>query len=294
MNIAVASGKGGTGKTTVAACLAADWDGPVTAVDLDVEEPNLHLFLKPDIIGRETAEMEVPVCDESRCTLCRACSELCQFKAISVLGEVLLTFPEMCHGCGGCMAVCPEKALTPGARELGEVNWGRAGRIDFVSGRLRVGEAMSPPLMRAVKDRLTKMLGKSAGDVIIDAPPGVSCPAVNAVMDSDVIILVTEPTPFGLHDLKLAVEAFTPLTRHVGVVINRAGVGDRSIYDYCSVTGLEILAEISFDRRIARAYSQGLLISEVLPEIKDLFTDLIKRIKIMGGTDHGVLEARYA
>jgi MinD superfamily P-loop ATPase len=294
MKIAVASGKGGTGKTTVAACLAANWDGPVTAVDLDVEEPNLHLFLKPDIIGRETAEMEVPVCDESRCNLCRACAELCQFNAITVLGEVLLTFPEMCHGCGGCMAVCPEKALTPGARELGEVNWGRAGRINFVSGCLRVGEAMSPPLMRAVKNRLTKMLGRSAGDVIIDAPPGVSCPAVNAVMDSDVVILVTEPTPFGLHDLKLAVEAFTPLTKRLGVVINRAGVGDRSIYDYCQVADLDILTEIPFDRRIARAYSQGLLVSEVSVEMGDLFKDLVARIRMMGEAGLEALEARYA
>jgi MinD superfamily P-loop ATPase len=153
--LAIASGKGGTGKTTVASSLAWVWPRPVTAVDLDVEEPNMHLFLRPEIAGSEIATIEVPVADESKCTYCRACAEICQFKAISVLGSVLLTFPEMCHGCGGCIAVCPEKALTAGSRELGEIRWGRAdGRIDFFMGRLRVGEAMSPPLMRAVMAKL--------------------------------------------------------------------------------------------------------------------------------------------
>jgi len=279
MVIAVASGKGGTGKTTVAASLASVWGGPITAVDLDVEEPNLHLFLKPVISGRATAEMEVPLADESRCNLCRACSDLCQFKAISVMGDVLLTFPEMCHGCGGCLAVCPEKALSPGVRELGEISWGRADRAGFLMGRLRVGEAMSPPLMRAVKVRLAEIQAREPGDVIIDAPPGVSCPAVNAVMDSDAILLVTEPTPFGFYDLKLAREAFEPLGRPMGVVVNRAGLGDRSVHDYCQESGLPILAEIGFDRRVAEAYSKGLIVAEALPEVRQTFLELADRAR---------------
>jgi len=277
--LAIASGKGGTGKTTVALSLALIWQGPVTAVDLDVEEPNLHLFLKPSIYGREKALLEVPVADESKCNFCRACSDLCQFKAISVLGEVLLTFPEMCHGCGGCLAVCPQGALTPGVRELGEVSWGQAGRIRFLMGRLRVGEAMSPPLMRAVKERLEELLSAHPGDVIIDAPPGVSCPAVNAVMDSEVIVLVTEPTPFGFYDLKLAVEAFTPLGKPMGVVVNRAGLGDQSVYDYCRDRGLPLLAEIPFDRRIAEAYSRGQVVAYLSPQLREIFNGLALGIR---------------
>ena len=280
MIVAIASGKGGTGKTTVAASLAWVWDRPVTAVDLDVEEPNLHLFLKPEISGRETATMEVPVADESKCTYCRACSDLCQFKAISVLGSVLLTFPDMCHGCGGCMAVCPEKALSPGTRELGEISWGSAaGRIGFFMGRLRVGEAMSPPLMRAVIAKLEQTRQEAASDVIIDAPPGTSCPAVNAVLPSDLILLVTEPTPFGFHDFRLAHEAFAPLGKPMGAVINRAGLGDHSVQDYCRSKQLPILVEIPFERRLAEAYSKGQVLAETLPDMRNTFTALMAGLR---------------
>jgi MinD superfamily P-loop ATPase len=280
MIVAVASGKGGTGKTTVAASLAWVWDCPVTAVDLDVEEPNLHLFLKPEISGRETATMEVPVADESKCTYCRACSDLCQFKAISVLGSVLLTFPDMCHGCGGCIAVCPERALSAGTRELGEISWGRAaGRIDFFMGRLRVGEAMSPPLMRAVIAKLEQSRTEAAFDVIIDAPPGTSCPAINAVLPGDLILLVTEPTPFGFHDFRLAHEAFAPLGKPMAVVINRAGLGDRSVQAYCRGHQLPILAEIPFDRRLAEAYSKGRILAEALPDVRETAETLMKDLR---------------
>ena len=280
MIVAIASGKGGTGKTTVAASLAWVWDRPVTAVDLDVEEPNLHLFLKPEISRRATAVMEVPVADESKCTYCRACSDLCQFKAISVLGSVLLTFQDMCHGCGGCMAVCPEKALSPGTRELGEISWGSAaGRIGFFMGRLRVGEAMSPPLMRAVIAKLEQTRKEAASDVIIDAPPGTSCPAVSAVLPSDLILLVTEPTPFGFHDFRLAHEAFSPLGKPMGAVINRAGLGDHSVQDYCRSRQLPILAEIPFERRLAEAYSRGQVLAEALPDMRKTFTELMDGLR---------------
>ncbi len=279
MIVAVASGKGGTGKTMVTASMASVWEGPVTAVDLDVEEPNLHLFLRPEIKGRALAEMEIPVADESRCTHCGACAELCQFKAIVVMGEVLLTFPEMCHGCGGCLAVCPEEALSPGKRELGEVSWGRAGRINFLMGRLKVGEAMSPPLMRAVKAELQQMLTAVPSDAIIDCPPGVSCPAVNAVMDSDVILLVTEPTPFGFYDFKLAWDSFAPLGKPMAAVINRAGLGERSVYRFCRENRIPLIAEIPYDRAIAEAYSRGELIAESSADLKVAFEDLARKTR---------------
>jgi MinD superfamily P-loop ATPase len=295
MIVAVASGKGGTGKTTVASSLAWVWDRPVTAVDLDVEEPNLHLFLKPEITGRETATMEVPVADESKCTYCRACSDLCQFKAVSVLGSVLLTFPDMCHGCGGCIAVCPEKALSAGIRELGEISWGTAaGRIGFFMGRLRVGEAMSPPLMRAVIARLEQNRKGAGFDVIIDAPPGTSCPAINAVLPSDLILLVTEPTPFGFHDFRLAHEAFAPLGKPMGVVINRAGLGDRSVQDYCRSQHLPILAEIPFDRRLAEAYSNGRVLAEALPDMAKTFKALVEDLRGLLESQHRKKAAAHA
>jgi MinD superfamily P-loop ATPase len=279
MIVAVASGKGGTGKTTVAASLATIWDAPVTAVDLDVEEPNLHLFLNPDLTGRALAHMPVPVVDESKCTYCGACSDLCQFKAISVFNQVIMTFPEMCHGCGGCLAICPEKAISAGQRELGEISWGKHGAVDFLAGRLRVGEAMSPPLMRQVKVRLDEKLAAAGGDAIIDAPPGVSCPAVNAVLDSDVIVLVTEPTPFGVYDFKLAWEAFSPLKKPLGAVINRAGLGNDAIYRFCREQGLPILAEIPYDRAIAEAYARGQIIASLSADFHRLFVSLRDQVR---------------
>ncbi len=281
MIVAVASGKGGTGKTTVASCLAWVWKGPVLAVDLDVEEPNLHLFLRPRFDGRRTATLEVPIAEETRCTFCGACADLCQFKAITVLGSVLLTFPEMCHGCGGCIAVCPQGALAPGSRELGEVLWGRAdgGRIGFCMGRLRVGEALSPPLMRAVIAQARELALPAGSDVVIDAPPGTSCPAIQAVSPADLIVLVTEPTPFGFHDFRLAHEAFLPLGKPMVVVVNRAGETLEDLHDYCRRANLPILAEIPRDRRIARAYAQGAVVAAELPDLEALFDRLAARLR---------------
>jgi len=195
------------------------------------------------------------------------------------MGKLLLTFPEMCHGCGGCIALCPEKALLPGMRELGEISWGRAGDAGFLMGRLRIGEAMSPPLMRLVKAKLNEMIAAGARDAIIDAPPGVSCPAVNAVIDSDVVILVTEPTPFGFYDFQLAWEAFTPLGKPMGTVVNRAGLGNDDIYRFCRDKGLPILAEIPFDRAIAEAYARGRVIAEVSEELRETFVSLRDKIR---------------
>jgi MinD superfamily P-loop ATPase len=274
MIVAVASGKGGTGKTTVSAGLAHTWDNRIQAVDLDVEEPNLHLFLKPEITGRHMAHMPVPSADQDKCTACRACADICQFKAISVLGKYVVTFPEMCHGCGGCWSVCPEEAITQTQRELGEVLWGRSGEIDFLMGRLRIGEAMSPPLMHEVQKYF-----KTDRDIIVDAPPGTSCPAIAAVSKADAILLVSEPTPFGFYDLKLAREAFNPLGKPMGLVINRAGLGNRDLYDYAQETDLPILLEIPFDRQVAEAYSEGLVIVEARPEYRPEFEKLAAGIR---------------
>lgn len=279
MIISVASGKGGTGKTTVAASLIAVWGSPVVAVDLDVEEPNLHLFLNPCIELERKVEMEVPVVDESKCTLCRACVDLCQFKAITIMGKILLPFKEMCHGCGGCLAICPEKALSPGARELGSLVQGQTQTGDFLMGQLRVGESMSPPLMRAVKKHLREMLSQQPRDAIIDAPPGVSCPAVNAVRDSDVIVLVTEPTPFGFHDFVLAREAFAPMGKPMVAIINRAGIGDDSIQTFCRENSIPIIAQIPFDRSIAEGYSKGRIVASLSRELEALFVSTRDALK---------------
>ncbi|MBE0531723.1 MAG: ATP-binding protein [Rhodospirillales bacterium] len=281
MIVAIASGKGGTGKTLVTAALAEVWPAPVVAVDLDVEAPNLHLFLHPRLSPPEDATLEVPVADPARCTACGACVELCQFKAIALFGDFPTVFPDMCHGCGGCLKVCPAGALTPGSRVLGEIVDGRAGAIGFLMGRLRIGEALSPPLIRQVKARLADGLAKTEGhvDALIDSPPGTSCPAVAAVSGADAVVLVTEPTPFGLHDLKLARHAFATLGAPLGVVVNRAGTGERRVYDYCRATRLPILAEIPFDRAIAAAYARGETAIGVSPGLRDAFDVLAKAIR---------------
>ncbi len=279
MIVTVASGKGGTGKTTLSASLASVWPRAVAAVDLDVEEPNLDLFLDPRISSTEPAYIEVPVVNPAGCTLCGACVELCQFKAVTKLGSSILIFPEMCHGCGGCLGICPENVLVPGRRELGTVSEGMAGGIHFLSGRLRVG---SPPLMRAVLKSLCAVIGRGPTDAIIDAPPGVSCPAVTSVLESDVIVLVAEPTPFGLHDFSLAVEAFAPFQKPTGVVVNRAGLGDDSIHEYCADVGLPILGEIPFDRAIAEAYSRGRVVACLDDRLRDLFAGLADKVLALG------------
>lgn len=274
MIISVASGKGGTGKTTVAVNLAVSMESDVQLLDCDVEAPNAHLFLVPSIHETTPAFVPVPEIDPSKCTHCKKCAEICRFKAIAVIGETVLTFPEMCHSCGGCMAVCPESAITEAGRRIGDIEKGTAGKIAFVHGRMRVGEAMSPPLIRRVRahrdpDRIA----------IIDAPPGTSCPAVAAMKGVDFVLMVTEPTPFGLHDLKLAVGAARILGIPCGLVINRSDIGDGRVRDYAAGEGIPILMEIPFDRKIAHAYSRGMMIVDEMPEWKDRFKELYRGIE---------------
>ena len=274
MIISIASGKGGTGKTTVATNLAVSIGSDVQLLDCDVEEPNAHLFLNPVIEEKKSVFTPVPKIDEEKCTFCKKCAEICRFKAIAVIGEMVLTFPELCHSCGGCMEVCPEKAITETGRNLGVIETGHKNNIHFVHGRLRIGEAMSPPLIREVRsytrpDQFT----------IIDAPPGTSCPVIAAMKGTDFVLMVTEPTPFGLYDLKLAVEAVKLLGIPTGLVINRSDIGDNRVTEYAEKENLPILMEIPFDRKIAETYSRGELIVEELPGWKEKFLKLYDNIK---------------
>ncbi|MCB2145563.1 MAG: ATP-binding protein [Deltaproteobacteria bacterium] len=282
MIISIASGKGGTGKTTVATNLAVSVDGPVQLLDCDVEEPNAHLFLRPSIQETKTVTTPIPEIDLEKCNQCKKCMEICRFRAIAVIGDTVLTFPELCHSCGGCMAVCPEGAIIETGRELGVLETGTVNGVSFVHGRLRVGEAMSPPLIRAVRDRT-----RAGGLTLIDAPPGTSCPVIAAMKDTDFVLLVTEPTPFGLHDLKLAVEAVKILKIPMGLVINRADMGDDRVRTYARSERIPILMEIPFDRQIAESYSRGEMFTLALPEWKARFRGLLEDIKTLVGKGAG-------
>jgi len=274
MIISIASGKGGTGKTTIATNLAFSLDGGVQLLDCDVEEPNAHLFTKPEIDHRETVTTPVPEVDLEKCDYCGMCGEICQFSAIAVIGKKVLTFPELCHSCKGCMMVCPQEAIGEKPRELGVLEKGRRGSVEFIHGRLRVGEAMSPPLIEEVKAYITPKK-----TTIVDAPPGTSCPVIVTLKGSDFALLVTEPTPFGLHDLKLAVGAVRILGIPLGLIINRCDVGDDRVVAYAQEEGIPILMEIPNDRKIAEAYSRGIMMVDVRPEMKDQFRAVYEKIR---------------
>jgi MinD superfamily P-loop ATPase len=259
--LAIASGKGGTGKTTVSVNLARVFGPDVQLLDCDVEEPDDHLFLKGTQRGEEPVTIPVPQVDESLCDGCGECGRFCEYHAIVSFGATALVFPEMCHGCGGCAKVCPKKAIRETGHRIGVVEIMESGNVTLIQGRLDVGVAMSPPLIRAVKARLCE--GTPA---ILDAPPGTSCAVIAALRGADFVALVTEPTPFGLHDLKLAVDMVRELRIPFGVVVNRVGIGDDRVHIFCRTEGIPILLEIPDDRRIAEAYSRGELIVEALPE----------------------------
>ncbi|MBC8200380.1 MAG: ATP-binding protein [Desulfobacteraceae bacterium] len=274
MIISIASGKGGTGKTTVAANLAISLKFDVQILDCDVEEPNSHLFIQPVIEEVKTITTPVPEVDMEKCSLCGKCGEICQFKAIVVVADTVLPFHELCHSCGGCMEVCPEKAITETGRELGVIEQGHRNGLEFVHGRLRVGEAMSPPLIKKVREYTRPGIL-----TIIDAPPGTSCPVIASMTGADFVLLVTEPTPFGLHDLKLAVGAVKILGIPCGLVINRSDIGNDQVKIYAKQENIPVLMEIPFDRSIAEAYSRGKMVVDVIPEWEEKFVKLYHQIK---------------
>jgi len=274
MILAIASGKGGTGKTTVAVNLAKVFGFRVQLLDCDVEEPNDHLFLKGTPRGEEPVTIPVPQVDESLCDGCGECSRLCEYHAIVSFGNTALVFPEMCHGCGGCAKVCPKKAIRERGQRIGLVETMESGNVTLIQGRLDIGVAMSPPLIRAVKARLRKGV-----PAILDAPPGTSCPVIATLRGADFVVLVTEPTPFGFHDLRLAVDMVRELRIPFGVVVNRVGIGDDRVHVFCGNEDIPVLLEIPDDRRIAEAYSRGELVVEALPEYLAHFERLREAVR---------------
>ncbi len=274
MILVVASGKGGTGKTTVSVNLARSLGVETQLLDCDVEEPNARLFLDGKVYATREVTVPVPVVNAARCDGCNACGEFCAYNAIVSFGKAPLVFPEMCHGCGGCMKVCPRQAIGETPKRIGIVERMRSGTVLLDYGLLDVGVAMAPPLIRAVKELLHPDM-----PAILDAPPGTSCPAIATMRNADAVLLVTEPTPFGLHDLRLAVDVTRELGIPFGVLINRVGVGDQRVHDFCHEEDIPILMEIPDDRGIAEAYSRGVLMVDAYPEYRKLFQQLYRRVE---------------
>ena len=254
--------------------LSLDGHSSVQFLDCDVEEPNAHFFLKPHINESKPVFLPIPEIAEEKCNYCGKCAEVCAYNAIAVLKDTVIVFPELCHGCGGCSLLCPEQAIKEKGQKIGVIEFGETDNIHFIHGKLDIGQAMSPPIIRAVKRHID-----SAQMIIIDAPPGTSCPVIEAVKGSDASLLVTEPTPFGLNDLRLAVETLRELKIPFGVVINRSDIGDRQVQDYCKKENIPVLMTIPMDRKIAVAYSKGHTIVETQPAYKKKFLELFRKVE---------------
>jgi len=282
MKIAVTAGKGGTGKTTVATNLALslseEGKAPVQLLDCDVEEPDAHIFLNPEFEEEETVGMKRPQIDQEKCNGCGTCADLCVFNAIAVLQEKTLFYPELCHGCGLCSLACPQEAITEIDHQIGIVQKGRADGMEFLQGELTIGDPLAPPII----DKLKKNIRAEAIS-ILDSPPGTACPAVETIHNCDFALLVTEPTPFGLHDLKLTIKVCRSLGVPYGVVINRKGIGDLGVEEYCREEGIPVLLEIPDSREIAELYARGVPFAEEKREWKEKFISLFQSIKERSG-----------
>ena len=272
MIISIASGKGGTGKTTIAASFARSL-AACQFLDCDVEEPNAALFLKPSIDRKIPVSAYEPRIDETTCTHCEECSKICAFHAIAVFGKTIFLFPNLCHGCGGCVLVCPEKAITEGSRNIGFIEEGINNSITFVQGVLNVGEHMATPVIKEMKKLI-----RNDTDVVIDSPPGTSCPMIESVKGSDFVVLVAEPTPFGLNDLTLAVEVIKELNIPFGVIINSDGIGDDRVEKYCLKEHIPLLLRVPWNRKVAEAYSRGIPAVEVMPDLKERLLSVYQEI----------------
>jgi MinD superfamily P-loop ATPase len=273
MQIAVASGKGGTGKTMVSTSLALCAQGGVQFLDCDVEGPKSYIFLKPRLTESSRQTVTIPRILTDHCTYCGKCRNICRFNAITMFGQTIMSFTELCHSCLGCFLVCEDNAIVRDSREIGVVERGQVGDIDFVHGRLRVGEPMAVPLIKAVKTRARK-----ESLVIIDAPPGTSCPFVAAVSGADFVLLVTEPTPFGLHDLKLTVQVLRNFAKPCGVLINRADLGDERVERWCQVENIPVMMKIPFERNIAEGYARGETLVESRPALRKPLENLLQEL----------------
>jgi MinD superfamily P-loop ATPase len=273
LKIAVASGKGGTGKTLIAVNLALSANAD-QIIDCDVEEPNDYILLKPTEIKSEKVKILIPEIDEEKCTYCRKCAEFCQYNALFVAGETAMVFPELCHSCGGCKLICPMDAITEKPRNIGEVFIGEAEGIELVYGKLNIGEAIAVPVISAVKEYIIH-----EGLVVLDSPPGSACPVVESVQGSDYCIMVTEPTPFGLHDLEVATEVVKQLEIPLGVIVNFAGIGDRGVFEFCERMNIPIIMEIPYLKRIAELYSRGIPFTKEMPEWISMFQELLVKIE---------------
>ncbi len=269
MKIAIASGKGGTGKTTLSTNLAAyiSENKNVVLCDLDVEEPNSGLFIKGELIHKEDKFKMVPKWEQDKCTLCGLCQEACNFNAIIKLDTQIMVFPELCHSCYACSELCPTSALPMIPEKMGELSHFQLGKISFVESRLDVGREQAVPLISQTIEYVEKHIIDNTIE-LYDSPPGTSCPVIEATKDADFVILITEPTPFGFHDVKLAIETMKKLGKEFGVVVNRYGIGNDDVVTYCKDNEIPVLAKIPNDRFIAELYSRGELIYPKVPEVK--------------------------
>jgi len=282
MKLAIASGKGGTGKTMVAVNLAFTLarTGHVTLVDCDVEEPNLHLFFPAPAETREVT-MPVPIVDEARCQNCGKCGEFCQYGALTVLADRILFFPELCHSCGGCMLVCPNDAIHEEPKRIGILSLSKPlPGLDLIAGVLDTGDPHAVPVIQEAKKT-----AEGDSDVIIDTAPGTSCPVVEALDGCDACLLVTESTPFGLHDLRLAAEVAARLGIPAGIVINRSDGKDEETLRFCAEYGLEVMMTIPFSRDIAAIQGRGDILCRARPEWQKDFTDLFRKCRRLAGVD---------
>jgi len=274
MIISVASGKGGTGKTTISTNLALSIEDNVQLLDCDVEEPNAHIFIQPKFVDKKSVLVPVPQVDYKKCTFCGKCASICAFNAIAVVSKRVLIFPELCHSCGACQYFCSTKAISEIEKEIGVIEFGKKDNLEFTHGKLNIGEVIPTPVIKEVKKHVDE-----SKTVIIDAPPGTSCPVIESVKGSDFCVLVTEPTPFGLNDLILAVEVLRKMKIPFGVIINRCDLGNKKTEEYCEKENIPILMTIPFKKEIATAYSKGIPLIEISPKYKEQFCGLLEKIQ---------------